>query len=64
MIVGATFLTLLNHIGHASTFWLYAGLNLLFLVITIAFVPETRDMTLEQIERNLMSGKRLRNIGL
>ena len=26
MIVGAAFLTLLNHIGHARTFWLYAGL--------------------------------------
>lgn len=63
MIVGATFLTLLNRIGHAHTFWLYAGLNVLFLIITIAFVPETRGITLEQIERNLMSGKRLRNIG-
>jgi SP family galactose:H+ symporter-like MFS transporter len=64
MIVGATFLTLLNHIGHANTFWLYAGLNLLFLIITIAFVPETRGITLEAIERNLMAGKRLRHIGL
>ena len=63
MMVGATFLTLLHHFGHAQTFWLYACLNVLFLIITIAFVPETRGITLEQIERNLMSGKRLRNIG-
>ncbi|TAN08695.1 MAG: sugar porter family MFS transporter [Rhodanobacteraceae bacterium] len=63
MIVGATFLTLLNHFGHAHTFWLYAGLNVLFLIITIAFVPETRGVTLEQIERNLLGGKRLRHIG-
>lgn len=63
MIVGATFLTLLNRIGHAHTFWLYAGLNVLFLIITIAFVPETRGITLEQIERNLLGGKRLRDIG-
>ena len=27
MIVGATFLTLLNGIGNAATFWLYAALN-------------------------------------
>lgn len=63
MIVGATFLTLINDIGHAPTFWLYAGLNLLFLVITFVFVPETRSVTLEQIERKLMNGNRLRNIG-
>jgi len=63
MIVGATFLTLLNGIGHAATFWLYAGLNLLFLVFTWALVPETRGVTLEQIERKLMAGARLRDIG-
>jgi SP family galactose:H+ symporter-like MFS transporter len=63
MIVGATFLTLINDVGHAPTFWLYAGLNLLFLLITLAYVPETRGVTLEQIERNLMNGHRLRDIG-
>lgn len=63
MIVGATFLTLLNHFGHAYTFWMYAGLNILFLITTIALVPETRGITLEHIERNLMDGKRLRDIG-
>jgi SP family galactose:H+ symporter-like MFS transporter len=63
MIVGATFLTLLNGIGNAGTFWLYAGLNLVFIAITFALVPETRGVTLEQIEHNLMSGKRLRDIG-
>jgi MFS transporter, SP family, galactose:H+ symporter len=63
MIVGATFLSLLNGIGHAATFWLYAALNVAFLAFTAAFVPETKGVTLEQIERNLMSGKRLRDIG-
>jgi MFS transporter, SP family, galactose:H+ symporter len=63
MIVGATFLTLLNGIGNAATFWLYAGLNLLFLIFTYALVPETKGVTLEQIERKLMHGARLRDIG-
>ena len=63
MIVGATFLSLLNGIGHAATFWLYAALNLLFLIFTYALVPETKGVTLEQIERKLMSGVRLRDIG-
>ena len=63
MIVGATFLSLLNGIGHAATFWLYAGLNLLFILIAFLWVPETRGVTLEQIERKLMAGRRLREIG-
>ncbi|MDC8016128.1 sugar porter family MFS transporter [Tahibacter soli] len=63
MVVGATFLTLLNSIGAAATFWLYAALNALFIAFTWAFVPETRGVTLEQIERKLMQGVRLRDIG-
>ena len=63
MIVGATFLTLLSDFGRAQTFWLYAGLNVLFLWFTYALVPETKGVTLEQIERKLMSGARLRDIG-
>lgn len=63
MIVGATFLTLLNGIGNAATFWLYAALNLVFLVITFVLIPETKNVSLEQIERNLMAGLPLREIG-
>jgi SP family galactose:H+ symporter-like MFS transporter len=63
MIVGATFLSLLNTIGNASTFWLYALLNLLFIALTFWLVPETKGVTLEQIERNLMTGLPLRQIG-
>jgi SP family galactose:H+ symporter-like MFS transporter len=62
-VVGATFLTLLNRFGHAQTFWLYAGFNAVFLLITAMLVPETKNVTLEFIERNLMAGKRLREIG-
>lgn len=63
MIVGATFLTLLSGIGNTQTFWLYAALNASFVGITFWLVPETKNVTLEQIERNLMSGKPLRKIG-
>jgi SP family galactose:H+ symporter-like MFS transporter len=62
-VVGVTFLTMLNGIGHAATFWLYAAFNLVFLAITFALVPETKGVTLEQIERKLMHGTRLRDIG-
>ncbi|WP_323748577.1 sugar porter family MFS transporter [Dyella silvae] len=63
MIVGATFLSLLNGIGNAATFWLYSGLNLIFIALTFWLVPETKGVTLEQIERNLMAGLPLRKIG-
>jgi SP family galactose:H+ symporter-like MFS transporter len=62
-VVGFTFLSLLNNFGHAQTFWLYGGFNVLFLLITFYLVPETKNMTLEHIERNLMAGKPLRQIG-
>jgi SP family galactose:H+ symporter-like MFS transporter len=62
-VVGATFLTLLNRFGHAQTFWLYAAFNAAFLLFTWALVPETKGVSLEQIEHKLMEGKRLRDIG-
>jgi len=62
-VVGFTFLSLLNSFGQAQTFWLYAGFNVLFLLITFFLVPETKGITLEHIERNLMAGKPLRRIG-
>ena len=62
-VVGATFLTLLNTMGNAQTFWLYGALNALFIVVTLALVPETKGVSLESIERKLMGGKRLREIG-
>ncbi|HEY7964504.1 MAG TPA: sugar porter family MFS transporter [Steroidobacteraceae bacterium] len=62
-VVGLTFLPLLAGFGRAETFWLYAALNVLFLLFTYALVPETKGVTLEQIERKLMSGVRLRDIG-
>jgi SP family galactose:H+ symporter-like MFS transporter len=62
-VVGFTFLSLLNNFGKAQTFWLYASFNVVFLLITIFLVPETKNITLEHIERNLMAGKPLRRIG-
>ncbi|WPC74336.1 sugar porter family MFS transporter [Vibrio porteresiae] len=64
MVLGATFLSLLNGIGTAPTFWLYAVFNIVFVAVTILFVPETKGVTLESIEANLMAGKKLRDIGI
>ncbi|SJL83488.1 sugar porter family MFS transporter [Vibrio palustris] len=64
MVLGATFLSLLSGIGTAQTFWLYAGFNIIFVLVTVFMVPETKGITLESIEANLMSGKKLRDIGI
>ncbi|HHK9926460.1 TPA: sugar porter family MFS transporter [Klebsiella quasipneumoniae subsp. similipneumoniae] len=63
MIIGATFLTLLDAIGAAGTFWLYTVLNVAFIGVTFWLIPETKNVSLEHIERNLMAGEKLRNIG-
>ncbi|GAB6853636.1 sugar porter family MFS transporter [Asaia astilbis] len=63
MAVGATFLTLLGTLGASHTFWFYAALNAVFILVTLAFVPETRGVSLESLERKLNQGIRLRDIG-
>ncbi len=62
-VVTLTFLSLLNNFGKANTFWLYAAFNAVFLLFTWALVPETKGVTLEHIEGNLMKGARLRDLG-
>jgi SP family galactose:H+ symporter-like MFS transporter len=62
-IVGMTFLSLINGLGPGMTFLGYGALNVLFIVFFLLFVPETKGVSLEKIERNLMSGLALRRIG-
>jgi MFS transporter, SP family, galactose:H+ symporter len=62
-IVGMTFLTLINGLGPGLTFLGYGALNVLFIIFFLLFVPETKGVSLEKIERNLMSGLPLRRIG-
>lgn len=63
MIIGATFLTLIDNVGAAGTFWIYTLLNVAFIGVTFWLIPETKNITLEHIEKNLMAGKKLRDIG-
>lgn len=62
-IVGMTFLSLINGLGPGNTFLLYGALNVLFILFFLIFVPETKGISLEKIEKNLMSGRPLRKIG-
>lgn len=63
MLVALTFLVLIQSLGAHGTFWLYSAMCVLCLIFIYFFVPETKDITLEQIEENLLAGKKCRNIG-
>ena len=62
-IVGMTFLLLLAGLGNGNTFLFYGALNALFIIFFVLFVPETKGVSLEKIEANLLSGLALRQIG-
>lgn len=62
-IVAMTFLSLLEHFGHGNTFLLYGLLEIIFIIVFLLYVPETKGISLEKIEENLMSGRRLKDIG-
>jgi sugar porter (SP) family MFS transporter len=55
--VAVTFLTLVELIGHAGTFWLYGAIAVVAWVFCYRLVPETKGKTLEQIEAHWRSGK-------
>ena len=58
-----TFLSMLNVLGPGNTFLLYGALNAIFIVFFLAFVPETKDVSLESIEQKLLAGTPLKQIG-
>jgi len=62
-IIGLFFLTVLNALGAQMTFVMLGIINLALLVIYIFFTPETKNISLEKIEENLMSGVKLSKIG-
>ncbi|XP_029296364.1 solute carrier family 2, facilitated glucose transporter member 8 [Cottoperca gobio] len=49
-IVTKTFKDMMILLTSAGTFWLFASMCILNVVFTIAFIPETKGKTLEQIE--------------
>jgi sugar porter (SP) family MFS transporter len=60
--VSLTFLSLLTGLGNVWTFLLYAVLSAAGLWYCFALVPETKGVPLERIERNLRSGRKLREL--
>jgi len=62
-IVALTFLSIIHQIGMTQTFYLFALLCLLTLGFIFYFIPETKGVSLEQIERNIFDGVASRHLG-
>ncbi|OGT37871.1 MAG: hypothetical protein A3F12_03525 [Gammaproteobacteria bacterium RIFCSPHIGHO2_12_FULL_38_14] len=63
-IVSSTFLSLLNAFGPSNTFLLYAVMCVFGFIYCYYKAPETKGITLEQIEENIRSGLPIREIGI
>ncbi|MEQ9617855.1 MAG: sugar porter family MFS transporter [Deltaproteobacteria bacterium] len=62
LIVTLTFLSLVDVLGRPETFWLYAGLCIVSYFFVYYYMPETKGMSLEEIEDYWRSGKRARDM--
>jgi SP family galactose:H+ symporter-like MFS transporter len=57
LIVTLTFLSLIDLLGRSDTFWLYAVMCVVSFVYVYFYMPETKGLSLEQIEEHWHSGK-------
>jgi SP family galactose:H+ symporter-like MFS transporter len=62
-LVMANALSFMSAYGNASIFYVFAGFCVLAIVFVALFVPETKGITLEELEFNLKKGVRLRDLG-
>lgn len=56
LVVSLTTLSLVSLLGPSGIFWLFAAMNLLAFLFVWRYVPETRGVSLEEIERRLRQG--------
>jgi SP family galactose:H+ symporter-like MFS transporter len=62
-LVMANALSFMRAYGNSSIFYVFAGFCVLAIVFVALFVPETKGITLEELEFNLKKGVRLRDLG-
>lgn len=62
-LVMANALTFMETFGNSSIFYLFSGFCIVAILFVNRFVPETRGITLEEMEFNLKGGARLRDLG-
>ena len=57
LIVGMTFLSMINALGQSGTFWLFGAMGIITWLFVWFMVPETKGRTLEEIESHWRAGK-------
>ncbi|MAZ77584.1 MAG: MFS transporter [Legionellaceae bacterium] len=62
-LVSSTFLTLVHFFGESGTFFMYAIICCIGMVLVAIFMPETKGITLERLEHNLHKGVSIRHLG-
>jgi SP family galactose:H+ symporter-like MFS transporter len=62
-LVMANALSFMRAYGNASIFFVFAGFCVLAILFVALFVPETKGITLEELEFNLKKGVNLRDLG-
>jgi MFS transporter, SP family, galactose:H+ symporter len=62
-VITLVFLGLVGALGQTGTFWLFAAIGVVAFVFTLRLVPETKGLTLEQIESHFKSGGHPRRLG-
>ena len=63
MLIAAYFPLVLDLIKGPNTFAIFAAANVVFFILTILLIPETKGVPLEEIEANLAKGMPLRRLG-
>jgi hypothetical protein len=62
-LITLLFLGLVDVLGQSGTFWLFAAIGIVSFLFTLRLVPETKGLTLEQIEDHFKRGKHPRHLG-
>ena len=62
-IIGSYTLTWFKNLGVSGTFWLFGAACILGIILVNRFTPETKDVTLEELEFNLKANNKLRDLG-
>ncbi len=63
-IIGGYTLTWFIHLGVGGTFWMFGAVNLVGFLIIGFLTPETKNIPLEELEKNLENGVPLRKLGV
>lgn len=62
-MVAMSFLSIVQLLGKSGAFWLYAAVGVAGWCFCYYYLPETKGVSLEQIEANLKAGRRANELG-